>query len=307
MNKGVRLFFIVTSTLLIGLLFLITPNIPLKELKAKYANEESKFISIDGMDVHYRDQGSGQPIVLLHGTASSLHTWDEWAKSLKANYRVIRFDLPAFGLTGPHPDRDYSVDSYVGFVSKVFEKLKLDSVILAGNSLGGRVAWQFALKFQESVEKLVLIDASGFKTKKGMPWVFKLAKIPVVNSLISKITPRSIIEKNIKEVYFDDNKVTDELVDRYYSLTLREGNREAFIDRVKVDMQNNAEALAQLMMPTLVLWGKQDVWIPVEHAQLFAQKIPNAEVHIIKNSGHVPMEENPVESLRILEAFLSGE
>ncbi|MBL4905497.1 MAG: alpha/beta hydrolase, partial [Flavobacteriaceae bacterium] len=119
-------------------------DIPISELKEIYANAPSAFISVDGMDVHYRDEGNVSdsiPIVLIHGTGASLHTFNDWATVLKKEHRVIRMDLPAFGLTGPFPNRDYSINHYVSFLAHFLNEKKIDKCILAGNSLGGRIVW----------------------------------------------------------------------------------------------------------------------------------------------------------------------
>ena len=103
-------------------------EIPLEKLKAKYGNKPSSFISVDGMNVHYRDEGNQTdsiPIILIHGTASSLHTFDAWADSLKKTYRVIRMDLPAYGLTGAFPDRNYSMAHYTSFLKDFLAALNI--------------------------------------------------------------------------------------------------------------------------------------------------------------------------------------
>jgi len=283
-------------------------DIPVEKLKEKYANSFSKFVDIDGMQVHYRVAGKGMPIVLIHGTGSSLHTWDEWALKLKENYRVIRMDLPAFGLTGPNKSRDYSIDKYTQFLQEFVAKLKLDSMILAGNSLGGNIAWNYASKNPEKVQKLILVNASGLPTNKSQPWIFKMAKIPFLNKLFLYITPKSIIEDNLKQVYQDDTKITDALITRFHDLTLREGNRKAFIDRAKIDFTpseaSKKEQLQNLQTPTLLIWGAMDTWIPVTNGKKMNALLPNSKLVVLQNSGHVPMEENPTESLRVLNEFL---
>ncbi len=126
------------------ILFFGHRDIPLNELKAKYTNAASSFIAVNGMDVHFRDEGDQAdtiPIVLIHGTASSLHTFDTWADSLKQSNRVIRMDLPAYGLTGPFPDRNYSMTHYTAFLKDFLTALKIEQCVLAGNSLGGQIAW----------------------------------------------------------------------------------------------------------------------------------------------------------------------
>ena len=241
-----------------ALFFAYTGDIPVERLKEKYANNESRFIEIDGMQVHYRDEGEGIPIVLLHGTASSLHTWDAWTNTLKNNYRVIRLDIPAFGLTGPHPNQDYSIKAYADFLDSFLSKLGIENTYLAGNSLGGNIAWYYTAEHPLKVKKLILIDPSGFIKKGKLPWIFTLARTPVLNAIIKYFTSKSIVENNLQQVYFDESKITSELIDRYYELTLREGNRTAFIDRAKTDMIDHTVKLKSINAPTLIIWGRED-------------------------------------------------
>lgn len=283
-------------------------DISVEELKKDYANNQSKFIEIDGMQVHYRDEGKGQPIVLIHGTASSLHTWDDWTSELKKEYRVIRMDLPAFGLTGPNQTGDYTIPSYTDFLSKFVQKIEIDSFHLAGSSLGGNIAWNFTAKNPNKVNKLILVDASGLPTGKPQPSIFKMAKTPVLNSMLLYVTPEFFIKKNIKEVYADDSKITDELITRYHKMALREGNRQAFIDRAKIDFTpdeyKSAEKLKSIQNPTLLLWGDKDEWIPLSNGKTMDSLLPNSQLTIFKNVGHVPMEEIPAKSLQVVKQFL---
>ncbi len=221
--------------LILAVKSVVYSDIPVEILKEKYANEFSKFVEIDGMQVHYRVEGKGMPIVLIHGTGSSLHTWDDWTTKLKENYQVIRMDLPAFGLTGPNKSGDYSIKKYTQFLEKFVVKMKIDSMFLAGNSLGGNIAWDYTSKNSQKVQKLILVDASGLPTNKPQPWIFKMAKTPVLSKLFLYITPKSVIEDNMKQVYEDDAKITNTLITRYHDLALRTGNRQAFIDRAKID------------------------------------------------------------------------
>lgn len=302
----------ITCILLI-IIFIVIYNstyseISVDELKTVYANDQSKFINIDGMQVHYRDEGTGIPIVLLHGTAASLHTWDAWTKDLKNKYRVIRMDLPAFGITGPNKNSDYSIKSYTNFLYKFTNQLQLDPFYLAGNSLGGNIAWNFTAEYPNKVLKLILVDASGLPTNKPQPAIFKMAKTPILSSIFLYLTPKILIKKNIEEVYEDDSKATDELVNRYHKMALRVGNRQAFIDRAKTDFKldaiENIEKLKSIQTPTLLIWGAKDLWIPLDNGIRMNQVLVNSRLEVIENSGHVPMEENPKESLILLKKFL---
>ena len=156
-------------------------DIPVENLKKEYANEQSKFMDVNEIQVHYREEGKGFPIVLIHGTASSLHTWNAWTNELKKTNRVIRLDLPAFGITGPNKDADYSIKGYTAFLHTFLEKLQLEKFHLAGSSLGGNIAWNYAAEHPTKVEKLILVAASGLPTYKPKPSIFKLAKIPVLS------------------------------------------------------------------------------------------------------------------------------
>ncbi len=286
----------------------IYSDISVEELKKEYANEYSKFIEINEMQVHFRDEGDGFPIVLVHGTASSLHTWDAWTNELKKTNRVIRMDLPAFGITGPNKNADYSIESYTTFLHSFVEKLNLEKFHLAGNSLGGNIAWNYAAEHPAKVEKLILVDASGLPTNKEPPAIFKMAKTPVLRSLFLYVTPKMLITKNIKEVYADDDKVTDELVTRYHKMALRAGNRQAFIDRAKTDFKLdakiNTDRLKSIQTPTLLIWGAKDLWIPLDNGKRMNRILVNSKLEVLENSGHVPMEENPKESLELLKNFL---
>ena len=303
-------FLIGISILLLVLIYKVSyADISLEELKKEYANEQSEFVEINGMQVHYRDEGNGFPIVLMHGTAASLHTYDAWTKQLSKEYRVIRLDLPAFGLTGPNKNADYSIGSYTKFLSQFLEKIKVDKFYLVGNSLGGNIAWNYAAEYPEKVLKLILIDASGLPTFTPQPPIFKMAKTPILNSLFLYITPKFIIRKNIEQVYADKLKVTDAVVTRYHKMSLRTGNRKAFIERAKTDFnlaeKVNLVKLKSVKTTTLLIWGAKDTWIPLGNGKRMDSMLPNSKLVILKNSGHVPMEENPKESLEFLKSFLN--
>ena len=306
--KKKYILYIVLVVLLLLIKGAVYSDISVKVLKAEYANEHSKFVEVDGMQVHYRDEGKGFPIVLIHGTASSLHTWNDWTTELTQTNRVIRMDLPAFGITGPNKNADYSIKSYTNFLHQFLMKMNLDKFYLAGNSLGGNIAWNYTAENPDKVEKLILVDASGLPTNKPQPAIFKMAKTPVLNSLFLYITPKFIIKKNMEEVYADDSKITDSLITRYHKMALRVGNRKAFIDRAKIDFKptekENINKLKSIITPTLLIWGAKDNWIPLDNGKRMDSILPNSKLVVLENSGHVPMEENPIESCKVLKAFL---
>jgi len=277
---------------------------PVDELKEKYTYPESSFVEVAGMSVHVRAVGEGKPLVLLHGTGASLHTWEGWTEILQDSFRVISLDLPAFGLTGPHPNADYSISAYVSFLEAFAQKMKLDSFYLAGNSLGGLIAWNYAYTHPTQVQKLILLDASGFPRNGPMPLAIRLARYPVVSDLLRYITPKSLFRKSLREVYGDPDQLTEKTINRYYQLFLRPGNRQAYIKRARESYKVPTSLLRELPMPVLIQWGAQDAWISPDNAEKFDALIPHSEVVIYPDLGHVPMEEAPATTARDVRAFL---
>ena len=295
----------ITAFLIIVIAIYWKNDIDLNELKDKYAYTSSSFISIDGINVHYRDVGKGEAILLIHGTGASLHTWEKWIDILSPGYRVISFDLPGFGLTGPDPNHNYQISRYTAILDSLMVKLKVDSFHIAGNSLGGLVAWRYTTQFPQKILTLNLIDAAGLpQLGKKPPFIFQLAKLPVLSTLMQKVTPKSIIENSMLDVYKNDQLVTEKLIDRYFELSLREGNRTAFVKRMsQLNEKLDINDLKKINAPVLIQWGKDDRWIPLAKGYEFKKIIPKAELKIY-NSGHVPMEENPMETVEDYMIFL---
>jgi pimeloyl-ACP methyl ester carboxylesterase len=300
---------IAALALFVGLSY--APDRPVQTLVARWAPPPSDFLELDGQLVHLRDEGPRDdplPIVLLHGTSASLHTWEGWSTALRGRHRVISFDLPGFGLTGPRADGDYRGDTYAQFVLRLMDTLKVQRFVLAGNSLGGEIAWRTAVLAPHRVARLVLVDAAGYPfTPEHLPLGFRLARLPGAGLLVGHLTPRSLVERSVRDVYGDPSKVTPELVDRYYELSLREGNRQALVQRFQ-QLQHGEDAarIATLRMPTLILWGGRDRLVPADNAQRFAHDIPSSRLVVFDDLGHVPQEEDPQRTVKAVQAFLAG-
>jgi pimeloyl-ACP methyl ester carboxylesterase len=305
MRKLARALLGIVVAISLLLLSLARPDIEAAELARTYGGPTSRFASIDGMQVHYRDEGSGPPLVLIHGTSSSLHTWDGWVSRLGPGRRIIRLDLPGFGLTGPAPDRDYSAVRYARLVGELLDQLGVAQADVAGNSLGGRVALTLSLTRPALVRRLVLVDAAGLSGQRP-PTIFQLARTPVVGRLLRWITPRFLVKKNVNEVYGDPSRVTGALVDRYDQLTRRAGNREALLDRLNGPLDPPLDdRLGELHLPVLLLWGDRDVWITPALGRRLHEGIAGSRLITYADAGHVPMEELPEATARDTQAFLA--
>ena len=305
-----RTVYVVLSVLVLlaaGMLSMVRRDIPAEQLKARYATPPSKFVEIDGLSVHYRDQGQGFPIVLLHGAASSLFTWDAWAADLSKDYRVIRYDLPGFGLTGPNATKDYSMEWHVGFLEKFLDRLNVPACYLAGNSFGGHIAADFASAHPERVKKLILVDAGGYPNPHRGVLAMRLAQLPVIGEILGHATPRFFIAMTIRQMYGDPRRLSEAVIDRYYDLILRAGNRETFGIILRGAAEDPTAKFQAIEVPTLILWGSEDRTSPVLYAERFHRDIRHSQLIVYQGAGHVPMEEIPAETIRDTRAFLAAQ
>lgn len=286
------------------------PDRPVEELKARWAPAPSQFIELMGMQVHLRDEGprdDAEPLLLLHGTSASLHTWEGWVTDLKRTRRVISVDLPGFGLTGPFPDGDYRIAHYTAFLDALLDRLQVPPVVVAGNSFGGQLAWELAVARPARVSRLILVDAAGYpRQSSSVPIGFRLAQVPALAPLMARLLPRRMIESSVQNVYGDPTRVTDELVERYYQLTLRAGNRQALVQRFQQAPAGDSQALIrQVRQPTLILWGGRDSLIAPVNAERFKADIAGSRLVIFEQLGHVPQEEDPALTLPVVQGFLA--
>ena len=289
------------------------PDRPVETLVARWALPPSDFIEVRGQVVHLRDEGPRDdplPLVLIHGTSASLHTWEGWVAALNGQRRIISFDLPGFGLTGPFTGQyspgDYRGDTYARFVLDLLDALQVPRAVVGGNSLGGEVAWRLAVMAPERVAALVLVDAAGpVFTPESVPLGFAVARLPVVNRIAEWVLPRSVVAQSLTSVYGDPARVTPELVDRHFELTLREGNRRALGQRMQQwVMGEGAEQIARVKQPTLILWGGRDRLIPPAVGQWLQQQIAGSRLVVFDDLGHVPHEENPARTVAPVKDFL---
>lgn len=272
-------------------------DLPAEELLMKYTTPGSGWMMTGGQNIHFTDAGEGPALLLIHGTSSSLHTWDRWNQMLAGPYRVVRVDLPGFGLSGPQPQGDYSREMYIDLFEDLRQALEIESWVVVGNSFGGKLAGYYAEDYPEVVDGLVLINASGWPDPDPSFNIFDLAAGPA-GALISHCTPKFLIKRTLKNVYANDSLVTDELIDRHYELLLFPGNRKALRERLHQDYPDwSPETAASIACPTLFLWGTEDPWFPESVGRAWADAMPNATFRAIPNAGHVPMEEAPIRTV----------
>jgi pimeloyl-ACP methyl ester carboxylesterase len=286
------------------------PDRQLGQLVARWAPEPSGFVELEGMQVHMRDTGprnDPNPLLLLHGMASSLHSYEGWQTELQKTRRVISIDLPGFGLTGPSPQGDYRIDAYTRFILRLLDTLNVRHVIIVGNALGGEIAWQTALLAPERVRKVVLIDSDGYQPSVlSMPIAFQIASMRGLRWVSERILPRMLVQISVRSVFGDKAKATTEKVDRYFELNLRSGNRRALFQRMdQAQFGSNAQQIRRLQQPTLVMWGERDQMISPDQGELFCRDIGKCKLVTFPGLGHLPQEEDPQATLKVLQEFLA--
>ncbi len=282
----------------------LVPTVPGRDL-VSYGT----FANVDGMQVHMEHEGTGTPVILIHGYTSTLYTWRSNMPELAKHFSVWSLDLPGFGYSDKPKEFDYSLAGYADFMVKFMDAMGIKKAILVGNSMGGGVAMESYFKYPDRVEKLVLIDSMGYPENEGFI-LFTLMKYPVIGEVLMSFNYRWVIKDSLTSgIYYNNAFVTDDVVDSYYNVYKTENGRKAplWVGRHIDDAKDlNSDKIKTIKAPTLVIWGEEDTLIPVSHAQYFKRDIPGAEVQIIAEAGHLPHEEHPDVVNKLISDFITG-
>lgn len=300
-----------TTLLLMALIVLAgivfwTPDKSRTELENVYGSSKNSYITALGVKIYYQDTGPAKnpiPILFLHGFGSSSHTWDVWAKDLSSEYRVISVDLPGFGLTGEDPSGIYTDQRSVEVIEAFLKELQIPKVVLVGNSMGGKFAWQFAAQYPDQVSKLVLISPDGYASP-GIEYG-KKTEIPAIANLYRYFFSKLFLVMNLEPAYANPKSLNDDLVNRYHDLMLAPGVRGAILARMQQTvLQDPVPFLSKIQTPTLLMWGEKDAFIPVSNSEDYLKVMPNVTRVILPNIGHLPQEEQARVGLQTLKEFL---
>ncbi|MCP5160448.1 MAG: alpha/beta hydrolase [Hahellaceae bacterium] len=285
-------------------------SIPLKDLKKQYTTKDSKWVKVNGLDIHYQDVGEGPVVVLVHGIMSSLQTWDGWIPELEKDHRVISLDVPGYGLTGaPENADDFNEAFLINTFAKFIDEIELERFSLAGNSLGGYISAQYASLYPDRVERLILLDPVAYP--QPVPWIFELAIAPGVAQMGQLIQPPLFVTMTMNDVYGDPSRLTRYHQDRYVHMSQRPGAKAAYIKTIEMLVERSTTEMPmpfhRIKAPTLLMWGESDRWVPVALTKRWQEDIRDSQVLIYPGVGHMPMEEIPEKSVADAKAFLSGE
>jgi pimeloyl-ACP methyl ester carboxylesterase len=302
---------VVAGMLAVGAVALVRPDIPYAQLQKKYGAPGDNYMEMPGgVLVHYRDEGprSGRMLMLVHGFAASLMDWDAWAGPLATRYRVIRLDLPGQGLTRAPAGYRAGADRNADLIDALATRLLAPRFVLVGNSMGGAVAWNFAIRHAGWLDGLVLVDAGGWPhrtAQKDGPVIFSLMGNPIARAVLRRIEIRPLIGQGLKSAFLDPHLVTSSVIDRYADFARAPGHRDILLSGQEGGASRTTVAdLKTIKAPTLVMHGEADRLIPFADGQAFANAIPGADLIAYPHVGHVPMEQIPARSANDLDQWL---
>jgi pimeloyl-ACP methyl ester carboxylesterase len=297
-----------TAFLAVALYGLWTPDLDRAELEKRYFSSSPQIIDVDGLKVYYKETGpQGAPaLLLLHGFGSSLQAWDDWSLKLEQKYRLIRLDLPGFGLTGASPANDYSEEKDLAILTHFVDKLGLEKFSVVGHSMGGKMAWSLAASQPERVQALVLMAPDGFPETKDIGT--KPYEVPAIMGLIKYVLPKYLVRKSIEPAFSDADALNDALVNRYFDMLRAPGVRGAILERSNQTIYTDpVPRLKAIKAPTLLIWGEQDQMIPSTNAQSYANILSNSTTVLVPKLGHLLQEEQPEKGLAAVMQFLDGQ
>jgi len=285
----------------------------------QFSDAQSRFVDIDGVNLHYKDQGTGPAVLLMQGTNGDLADWDGWAAVLSKRYRVLRFDMPGFGLSGGLRSGNYSVDRMGALIDAFMDQMGSERFAIAGTSYGGLVAFRYAATRTERVSALILASSAGVEY--GKPPAEAAAVIaPAASSAASAasaarasifydaVITAAEIEKNLRHVLVDQALVTPLMVQRKLAFANIVGRgEESIAGRKLYERGDPVRVLAHVRAPSLVQWGAANKALSVKTADAFVDALKNAcvaERVIYPDAGHLLIVDKPAQSAADAMAFL---
>ncbi len=256
---------------------------------------ELRSATVFGCNIRYYDLGSGPALLLIHGIGGDADDWAFCLQALSASHRVIALDLLGFGRSDK-PHIDYSIAGFVEVLEQLLRALAIERTALLGGSLGGWIAAAFALRFPDIVDKLVFVDTAGV-------WE-NMTEFPVDLHISTRAHMREVFE----QLFYDKTLATDDLIDMAYQQHLERGDGytiHSVLRNLRDGRERLDESIANLRMPVLIVWGEQDVMIPLDTGRRLHQLIPGSSLHVIPECGHLPALEKPAEFVRCVLEFLA--
>ena len=295
-------------------------DIPKNEIISKHVNESSKFLELsDGSLIHLRDEGNkkGKVILLIHGFNGSLFNYEPMVPFLTDEYRVISLDLPAHGLTGAVKSDLYSHEGFEKVIGEVVQLLGINKFYFVGHSMGGMIAWRYALKHLDQLNGLIIIGSpfianeeeyKDFQSVNAPPAAFEIIESKFFRRALEYVTPRLLVKEGVSQTVYDQSIVTDELVDQFHDIILMEGTRLAIgmlVEDHEDDFIANPNDLKNISIPSLILHGEEDNLVDIRFVEHFIDQIPNVRLISYPNVGHMPPMEIPALLAQDIRGFIN--
>lgn len=308
MARGIRWFgglMVALGAMILGVLW-VYRDVPAAEVEARWAGPAARFIEVDGVRLHYRDEGEGPVIVLLHANYASLFMWQAWVDVLRDHYRVIRLDLPAHGLTGPEPNGDYRLERIQYLFETFVRALELPPFSIAGASIGGTVAMRYAVDHPDQVTRLILISPGSLEARvRGRTTP---AEVPRVADVLTYVMPRAFTEYLLANDYGEPSRLDPAIVDEWHAMWMREGNRRAMLSLLRQYVSGGVEdKIRAVDVPVLLIWGEANRRVPLTLAyetRDLMQSAPAVELQVLPGVGHMLVQEAPQASAAIIKRYL---
>jgi pimeloyl-ACP methyl ester carboxylesterase len=280
------------------------------QIEAKYATSDSHFVEVDGVRLHYKDQGSGPAVLLIHGSLGDTADWDVWAGLLRQKYRVVRFDLPGFGLSGTIGNGNYAIDHSLALIDGLMDRLGIERFAIVGVSYGGPIAFRYAATRTSRVSALVIMNSAGIEAGK-QPTDKKTGAKSFYNAATSpKAVSTDYVQVSLARSFHDPARIPPGFVQRKTDFLNVEGrDREAAMMIALYDRGNPEQVLAHVTAPTLVLWGGAERALSPATADKFVAALTHAkEVRkvVVEGGDHFMHVERANETCMIVETFLNS-
>ncbi|GAB2679079.1 alpha/beta fold hydrolase [Aliiglaciecola aliphaticivorans] len=284
----------------------------MEEIRAKYAVSQSQFVDLDGVNVHYKDEGKGPVILLVHGTLGDLYDWDVWTQELlKSGFRVVRFDIPGFGMSGNIANNNYSVDRTHTLIDSLMDHVGVEKFGIVGISYGGMVVFRYAATRTERVTSMVLINSAGIQTAnavKKAPKKEGASRKRTSSFLYSPVVTKDDLVFFYDSYINDKTKVTPEFLQRKLDfLNIQDRDKTSITTFKLYEKGDPQRVLAHVKAPSLVLWGTANKALDTSTADAFIDALPNAcltKLVTFESGGHYINIERPLETVKVAQSFL---
>jgi pimeloyl-ACP methyl ester carboxylesterase len=263
------------------------------------------------LKLHFESHGSGPPIVMIHGIGANICTWKPLVEPFARTNKLFLIDLKGFGKSPKPKDNRYSVQDQADLIHQFIIQQDLRGLTLVGHSMGGAVALFVALRLMKEksdrLSALVVVDGAAYRQK--LPLFIAILRLPIIRSVVffllsDKANTRLILKKS----YFDDTKITKEQIKAYAEPLGMPGGKYALVSTAEKIIPSNIDQITQeypnITIPTLIIWGRQDEIVPLSVGETLHQAIRQSEFEVIDECGHIPSEEKPDETIKILQRFL---